>query len=38
MHTTRSNVTTTLSYPLSYLILLNSSSWRIYFCKNIGYF
>jgi len=27
-----------LSCTSSYLILLNSSSWRSYFCKNIGYF
>jgi len=34
------NVTATLlvSYPLSYLILANFSSWRSYFCKHIGYF
>jgi len=33
--TIRSNVTATLSYPPSYLILSNSSSWRSYFCKYI---
>jgi len=38
VHTTDENVTATLSYPPSYLILLHSSSWRSYFCKNIGYF
>jgi len=32
------NVTATLSYPPSYLILLNSSSWKSYSCKNFGYF
>jgi len=31
------NVFVTQSYPPSYLILSNSSSWRSYFCKNIGY-
>jgi len=30
------NITATLSYPPSYLILSHSSSWRNYFCKNIG--
>jgi len=38
VHTTDQNVTVTLSYPLSYLILSHSSSKRSYFCKNIGYF
>jgi len=28
------NVFVTQSYPPSYLILSNSSSWRSYFCKN----
>jgi len=32
------NVTATLLYPPSYLILSHSSSWRSYFCKNIGDF
>jgi len=32
------NVNATLSYPTSYLILSHSSSWRSYFCTNIGYF
>jgi len=32
------NVTATLPYFSSYLILLHSSSWRSYFCTNIGYF
>jgi len=31
------NVTATLSYRFSYLILSYSSSWRSYFCKNIRY-
>jgi len=31
-------VTAALSYPPNYLILSNSSSWKSYFCKNIGYF
>jgi len=38
VHATQSNVTARLSYPPSYLILSHSSSWRSYFCKNIGYF
>jgi len=38
VHTTNQNVTATLSYPTSYLILSHSSSWRNYFCKNIGNF
>jgi len=32
------NVTAVLSYPTSYLILSHSSSWRSYFCKNIGFY
>jgi len=32
------NVTATLSYRSSYLILSHSSLWSSYFCKNIGYF
>jgi len=32
------NLTATLSYPPSYLILLHSSLWRSYLCTNIGYF
>jgi len=32
------NVTVALSYPPSYLILSNSSSWKSYFSKNIGSF
>jgi len=32
------NVTATLPYPSSYLILSHSSSWRSYFCTNVGYF
>jgi len=37
VHTTPSkNITATLSNLLSYLILLHSSSWRSYLCKNIG--
>jgi len=32
------NVTAKLSFPPSYLILSHSSSWRSYFCTNIGYF
>jgi len=32
------NVTATLLYPPNYLILSHSSSWRSYFCKNIGEF
>jgi len=32
------NVTATLLITPSYPILSHSSSWRNYFCKNIGYF
>jgi len=38
VHQLDQNVTTTLSYPSSYLILSHSSSWRGYICKNIWYF
>jgi len=34
VHTTHQNIIVTLSY----LILSHSSSWRNYFCKNIGQF
>jgi len=32
------NVTATIPYPPSYLILSHSSSWRSYFCTNNEYF
>jgi len=32
------NVIATVPYPPSYIILSHSSSWRSYFCTNIGYF
>jgi len=34
----KQNVTATLSYPPSYLILSNSSSWRSYFWKILDIF
>jgi len=30
------NITATLSYHLSYLVLSHSSSWRNYLCEKIG--
>jgi len=36
MHSIHQNITATLSYPPSYLILSHSSLRRNYFWKNIG--